>query len=190
MRTARTLLVAGTAGLVLAGFSGIAHARSPDVHVLTIRLPGGGIERIAYTGNVAPRITLAPAPWAVPSPMPAFFGPGSPFAMLNRISAEMDLQMAEMLYAASVLARQPVGIPGLPPGSTGLSFVSTLSASGVCTEGVRITSWGRGGEPHVVTFRSGACRPARPGGSAPAAAPAPLPPAASPDTIVASLRSP
>jgi hypothetical protein len=91
MRTLRTTLLAGVAAIAT-GFSGAALAQSPQTHVMTVQPPGGGIAEIRYTGNVAPQLSFgeSPAPIDVFAPMPALFGASSPFAMLDRISAEMD----------------------------------------------------------------------------------------------------
>src|SRR5579863_8308821 len=95
MRTLRTALLAGVAASAI-GLSGAALAESPQTHVMTVRLPDGGVEEIRYTGDVPPQIVFAagPASTDVFAPLPSFFGPGSPFAALDRISAEMDRQAA------------------------------------------------------------------------------------------------
>ena len=51
MRSLRTMLLGGIAAL---GFAGVATAQSADTHVMTIRLPGGGIGEIHYVGYVRP----------------------------------------------------------------------------------------------------------------------------------------
>jgi hypothetical protein len=61
----RAGLAVGIAVLAAVGFCGIAAAQSPQAHVLTIRLPGGGIEQIQYTSKVAPRVFVSD----VPAPM-------------------------------------------------------------------------------------------------------------------------
>ncbi|HTU54089.1 MAG TPA: hypothetical protein VMF62_08975 [Acetobacteraceae bacterium] len=197
----RRALLAGIACAALAGFSGPALAKSPEFHVLTVQLPGGGVEHISYTGDVPPMIVIAPiaAPGgAAFTPMPAFFGPNSPFAMMDRISAEMNREAASLMRQVESLAAPPMPGAGalteaafgqFPPGASGYSLVSTMTGNGVCTESMQITYSGNGA-PKVVSSRSGDCGPAT-GGAAPAAvhvAPAParkLPPG----TILASTAS-
>src|SRR5271166_163388 len=57
MRKVRTALLAGTAAVAVAGLSGVALAR--DLHVMTVRLPGGGVAEIRYTGDAARRLFWA-----------------------------------------------------------------------------------------------------------------------------------
>ncbi len=157
--------MAGAAATAI-GFSGVAFAQSPKTHVLTVRMPDGGVAQIRYTGNVAPRISFdeSPAPIEVFAPMPSVFGPGSPFAALDRISAEMNRQAAAMFRQAEAMTRAvnsgrmtETALHNLPPDSSGYSFVSTMSGNGVCTESVQITSQGNGAPPRVVRHSSGNC---------------------------------
>jgi hypothetical protein len=204
----RKILLAGVACIALAGFSGMAEAKSPEIHTLTVQLPGGGIEQIRYAGGVAPRIVLVPVPAGIlapmPSLMPSMFGPDSPFAVLDRISAEMDRQAASLLREVGALAAAPLPGPGqlteaafgrLPPGSEGFGLVSTFSGSGVCTETMRVTEAGNGAPPHVVSSRTGDCGAAA--GAAPVGLPvglpvhpSPLPSPHRPETILASAAGP
>lgn len=150
MRVVRTALMAGVAAVAVAGFSGWAHAQSPQVHVMTVQLPGGGVDVIHYTGDVPPQVVLANGPAAVAAaPLPSLFGPDSPFAELQRISAAMDRQAATLMQT---------DFANLPPGTQGFSFVSTMSGNGVCTQSVEITQNGNGA-PHVVRHSSGNCGP-------------------------------
>ncbi|MGH6863984.1 MAG: hypothetical protein ACRECN_06880, partial [Methylocella sp.] len=59
MKTIQTSLLAGAAMIV---FAGVAQARCPGPHVVTIPLPGGGIEQIRYNGCVAPEVVLGTNP--------------------------------------------------------------------------------------------------------------------------------
>jgi hypothetical protein len=190
MRTLRKALFAGAAAVAL-GFSGAALARTPQTHVMTLALPGGGVAQIRYTGNVAPQASFSavPAPLAAISPMPAVFGPASPFAALDRISAEMDRQAAAMLRQAQALAREAqsgrltkAALRRLPPGSASYTFVSTMSGNSVCSESVEITAPGNGAPPRVVRHRSGNCA-AMPGGAGSIALPTATPPAGRPDVV-------
>ena len=165
-----TSLLCGIAALALAGPAGTAAAQSPNTHVMKVQLPGGGVAEIRYTGNVPPQVVVAnePASLAAVDPFPSLFGPASPFAMMERLSAEMDRQAAAMLtQTESLAARARSGSPqvlqtalgNLPPGSAGYSFVSRTSSNGVCTQSVEISSLGNGAPPKVVSHSSGNCGP-------------------------------
>jgi hypothetical protein len=191
MRVLRTALLAGVAASAI-GFSGAALAQTSNIHTMTVRLPGGGNAEIRYTGNVAPQVVFseAPATIGVPVLMPTLFGANSPFAMLERVSAEMDRRAAAMFREADAMAAQArsgqlteATLRNLPPGSQSYSFVSTMSGSGVCTRSVEITSMGNGAAPRVVSHSSGNCGPAagNPGSVNLPAAPAP---AKQPDLVL------
>src|SRR4051794_37390725 len=164
MSSLRKALLARIAAIGI-GLSGAASAQS--VHVMTVPVPGGGVAQIRYTGEVPPQIGFVPAPAAFDPWMQVFsvFGPESPFAMLDRISAEMDRRAAAMFRYADVMAAgAPAGevaeaaSGAMPPGSQSYSYVSTISGSGVCTQSVRITSRGDG-PPRVERHSSGNCGP-------------------------------
>lgn len=166
----KTLLASGA--LAVIGGSGTALAQAPQAHVMTVRLPGGGVAEIRYTGNVAPRITFsdAPAPIDVTAPLPALFGFRSPFAMLDRISAAMDRQTAAMFRQTDRLMTE--ALPGqltstalgdLPRGVQSFTFASTISGNGVCSQSVEITSTGGGAPPRVERHSAGNCTALRGG---------------------------
>jgi hypothetical protein len=164
MRILPSLLLAGVAGL---GLAAPTLARELDLHHLTIHLPGGGMETIEYTGQVAPRVTFQPVmmhriadPWAGDFFWPAGFG----FADFDRIAARMDAQMAAMMHQAELLTRLPHGqalnqavLKDLPPGTTSFSYISTSTGSGTCTQVTRITRGAEDAKPQVVSQTSGDC---------------------------------
>jgi len=183
MQIMRTVLVAGVAAIALAGASGLALAQGSDSHVLTVQLPDGAVEQIRYTGDVPPQIILAPRAEPI----------GSPFAMLERLSAEMDRQAAVMFQAMDTLAAQPfpgtlteAGMRGLPGGGQTYSIVSTGSGSGVCSRSIEVTYTGHG-QPKVVSQTSGDCGAERP---VPTALPAAQPPAHPAGTIEVKAEGP
>lgn len=147
----RKVLFAGAAAIALAGVAslvpGAAYAQSADVHVMQVRLPDGSVQQIEYTGNVAPRIVIMPAATAARS----FY---SPFAMMQRISAEMDAQMAAMMH----MMAQPFA-----SGPTMAAFGGM--PAGVCMHSVQVTYNGAG-TPQVVSQTSGNCGGAAAGGPA------------------------
>jgi hypothetical protein len=148
------------ASAAIAGLTGLALAAGPAVHQMTIQGPDGAVAQVRYTGSVAPKVTFvqgAADPFAV-----GFWGASSPFAELDRITALMDRQMAQMMYQARVL--QQAGSPlnqavfaGMPAGSERYSFVSTTSGNGFCMRTTQITSSPDGGKPKVVSQTSGNC---------------------------------
>jgi hypothetical protein len=146
MRTFPKLLIGAVAAVAIAG---VAMAAVTHTRVLTVRLPGGGVERIFYTGDTAPRVAFAAA-------SPAGFA--DPFVMMERISAEMDpLATAQLIRPDRLMAANLGEMARLPAGASGYSFVSTMSGSGVCSRSVEITSRGDGGKPVVVTHTAGDC---------------------------------
>jgi hypothetical protein len=160
MRFGKTFLLSGAAALALAGCAGLALAQ--PLHSLMVQLPGGGLAQIQYAGNVPPQVAFAPAPLAT-----AFYPVDSPFAALDRISAQMDLDMAAMMESVA-MAPPPVVDPdqmfnvemrNIPAGAAEYSYVSTMGGDGnYCSRSVEITRSGPDGRPHVVTHQSGDCR--------------------------------
>jgi hypothetical protein len=171
MRPVKTLLVAGVAVLAVAG---AAIAASEKMHVMSVRLPDGSIEQVHYSGDVAPKIVMVPA--APVSPISFFesaFGPDSPFATMDRISAQMEAQTDAMMRQAATLATQgasghavtPASMANMPAGSFHYTMVSTTSGSQGCTQTVQITSTGQGQQPRVINTSSGDCNAPKPGAS-------------------------
>jgi hypothetical protein len=138
-----SILVGAAAALTAAGMTP-AVAGDNQVHVLTVQLPGGGVEHIQYSGDVAPRIVLVP----MSSTMSVM--QDDPFAALERISDMMQQQEIMML-------RQMQALTAVPFGAGGHAFVSTMAGNGVCMRSVRIT-YNNGEEaPKVVSSTSGDC---------------------------------
>jgi hypothetical protein len=180
----RIALLAGAAGIVLAGLTGLATARTvtnpAQTHVLNIRLPNGQVEQVRYTGDVPPTVILAPDT-AGQAVFPAF-GPGSPFAMLERMSADMDRQAAAIFRDIDVM----------PPNTAGFRIIPAFSGPGVCMRSVQATYPGNGQAPHVVSRTSGDCGPVH-GSTAPVMLPsAPVLHRTAPDVILAraDVRAP
>ncbi len=154
MRTVPVL--AGIAAVVLAGLS--VAALAGNVHSMTVRLPGGGTERITYTGDRAPKVVIdrgTAAPFAR-----AYVGWHSPFAALERMSAEMRHQMNAMMRetATMPLLAGPDRLmqAGLPRGANSFSVISTMAGNRVCTHVTRIVT-GANGKRHVEQHSSGDC---------------------------------
>ena len=187
MPEVRRLLLAGAAAIMVA-VPGTAPAQTPNTHLMTVRLPDGGVAEIRYAGDIAPEVTVHAGPASRHRAPAAAFFPVSPFAMLDRISAEMDQRAAAMIRQAEALASASrsgglteIAAGGLPPGSESFTFVSTVSTDGVCSQSVRITSSGDGAPPRVERHSSGNCDP-----GAAAVGPAPGGPATLPATPMRS----
>lgn len=181
MKTHAKILFAGAGALAIAG-TAIAGDRA---HVMNVALPDGSVAQVHYVGDVAPRIMVAPA-----QPLfPIALGGGAPFAMLDRIAAQMDAQIGLMLRQASSLATaQPTAtarisqaaLGALPPGTVSYSMTSYASGNGAsCSQSVQVTSLGAGQPPKVVRQNAGDCsalasRAAVPAVAAPASTPAPI----------------
>jgi hypothetical protein len=162
MRPVRTFLVTGAASLILAG---AAIAAREKMHVTSVQLPDGSIEQVQYSGDVAPKIVMVPTtPVSSAGFFESAFGPDSPFAMMDRISARMEAQTDAMMRQAATLAAQrgdgyavtPTSMANMPAGSFRYTMVSTTSGSQGCTQTVQITT-GQGEQPRVVNSSSGDC---------------------------------
>src|SRR5437868_5218487 len=90
MRLTRKAALAGLASLAVAGAAWAAGTpEKPGAKVMEVALPGGGVARISYRGDVAPRVIVGPAPAAGYE--------AAPFAAMDRIMAEMDARAALMM---------------------------------------------------------------------------------------------
>ncbi|HYZ20699.1 MAG TPA: hypothetical protein VE690_00955 [Rhodopila sp.] len=147
MRVPKVTLLGGVAALALAG---AAHASPSDSHTMTIRLPNGQAETIRYTGEIPPTVVIAPDGSFTAMPM-AFTSIADPFAMMQRVAADMDRQAAIMLQQVEQMAAQPMFDTTEP--------MTIAGGPGVCMESVQITYTGHG-QPHVVRQTSGDCGPA------------------------------
>jgi hypothetical protein len=187
MRLTRKAAIAGLAPLVLAGAAWAAEKPAkPEVSIMEVVLPGGGVARIAYSGDVAPRI-LVGSPRAAALPAGAL---PARFAEMDRIMAEMNrraaLMMRQMELRMAAMARagaaglEPdargmrwVSLPGfgtaagvaLPPGAVSYSSVTRVVGGRSCTETVQVTHTSADAAPQVVRRTSGDCGAA---GAAPA----------------------
>jgi hypothetical protein len=150
MQTTRIAVLTCAAAIALGGSAAMAEARRPEAHVLTLRLPDGQVEQIRYVGDAPPTVILAPD--ATAASFGGSFGTADPFAMLQRISAEMDRQEAAMVRAIGTMAVADF---------TGFGMMPVLSGPGVCSRSVQITYAGDGRAPRIVSRTAGDCGPAR-----------------------------
>ena len=164
----RTAALIAAAVLAAAGLARASAGELAKTHILTVRLPDGSIEQIRYAGDRPPRISFSEEPAPLLSPLFVSFGPDSPFAVLDRMSAEMDREAAALwnetarlsdfaLWPSGALTEADFG--ALPPGARGVSIDSTLSGGHVCTRTFEYFASPQGGRPRVVTRTSGDCGP-------------------------------
>jgi hypothetical protein len=159
---------------VAAALAGTAIAASPRSHVMNVPLPDGSVARVEYVGDVAPKVTIAPAPFEsawLSGAMPSFAG-------FDRIIEQMDRQSREMMRQVQQIQAHP-GVPGLnvagfgslPAGADSVSVVSVSNGHGTCTRTTQVVSQGAGKPPKVTSNVSGDCQSS----AAPAPAPGPVP---------------
>lgn len=161
---AGTLALAGAA--VAAGHEVAGRDRAaPQVRVLNVAMPDGSVRQIAYKGDVAPAVVFLPVRAAAPR-----VAANDPFAMMDRMMADMARQRAVMMRQVAALAAQaPQGAtPGgaialtsgqrLPAGTTvSYRIVSSSNGSGTCSRSVRMISTGADQAPQVISQTSGDC---------------------------------
>ena len=161
MKSIFPMAAAGAGALLLAGSVAFAADR-PAVHDITIQLPGGGVERVQYTGDVAPKIVFdAPAEpfWTVPTDWTRSF------AAFDALDAAMDRQMDAMLRQVQALQAATVtngalnnaALRDLPPGTSSYTWISTTNGVRSCTRTVQVRASENGGKPQVVSQTSGDC---------------------------------
>jgi hypothetical protein len=150
MRKAFGLVLAGAGAATLAG---AALAASRDTRVMNVPLPDGSTAQVQYVGDVAPKVTVLPAPLA-------------PFDLFGRSAFDMQRQIDAMMRQIDQVARQPLaGAPDLnvaaygnaPAGSTSVTVVSTSNGAKTCTRTTEVTAQGAGKPPKVETKVSGDC---------------------------------
>ena len=177
MRTRTIAFLSGIAALALAGSVALAASKHSDTHEMTIRLADGTVEHIQYTGDVAPRIVIGSDPFTAAGPGAAAFWSVPSFAALDRISAEMDRSIEELMRRTESLAMAPLPDAGainqaalrnLPSGSS-YSVTTMSSGKGVCTRTLQVTASANGAKPQVVSHSYGSCDSSR--GIAPTLAP-------------------
>jgi hypothetical protein len=154
MRRAFAIVLAGLGAVTL---TGAAVAASRDTHTMTVPLPDGSSVRVDYVGNVAPKVSVTPAPLS---------GPFAPFGMFDRSAFDMQRQIEAMMRQINEMARAPVaGTPDLnvaaygnaPIGSSSVTVVSTSNGAKTCTRTTEVTAQGPGKAPKVVSKVSGDC---------------------------------
>lgn len=165
MRKFHSAVLAGAAAIAVAG-SAIAASR--DVHSLNVSMPDGTVAHITYHGDVAPNVRLEPAEALLP-PLAVFDGP---WISIDRMAAQFDASMREMVNKAGLLGRSQGAADGfslarLPKHPAGVVeyYSTTISTgSGSCTRTVQVTAASQNQAPKVLSSASGDCA-SRPGQS-------------------------
>jgi len=160
MKLAKKALFGATTAFALSAFYGLAIAKDVALHTMTVQSPDGGTVTIHYSGDVAPKVAFGPAPQMV-----GFTGYDSPFAMMQRISSEMDRRMAAMMSQANAMMAHlpdanptiPANFWNMPMNMPGLSAIAAGGKGSFCMKSVEITSNGDGKSPHVTTHTAGDC---------------------------------
>ena len=161
---------------IAAALAGAAIAATPRTHVMNVPLPDGSVARVEYIGDVAPKVTVAPAPM----PGDPWFAGLPQFGSFDRMMEQMNRETAAMIRQAEQMSRQPIGTPGmnvtsygnLPAGSNSVSVVTVSNGGSSCTRTTEVVSQGAGKPPKVTSKVSGNC------GAAPQAVPHAAPPPA------------
>jgi hypothetical protein len=154
VRTFGKTLLAATAVVGIVGACGLAFAKGPAFHTMTVQLPDGGTAKIQYTGDMAPKVTFGSGPMVAD-----FFAPVAPFGMLDAIEARMDREMNWLFDQAAPMNADQVfdaDLRHMPTGMTAYSMVSTMTPNGMCMHRTEITSTGKG-KPKVVSQTTGDC---------------------------------
>lgn len=159
----RKLVKLAFAGVAAAAIAGTAVAASADKHGMDVALPGGGTAHIEYSGDIAPKVTIAPGAFA---PFAAGWAPMA-FPDFGAIMQRMNAEQAAMMKQVRQMTREGIGnsvapinvasYGNMPAGANSVSVVSVSNGSGTCTRTTEITSQGAGKAPKVVSNISGDC---------------------------------
>jgi hypothetical protein len=181
MRVLRSVVLAVAAALGV-GVGGAAWAQSTNT--VTVRLPSGGLAEIRYVGNVPPEVVFLPSAAAYDRmPAASVFGRESPFAVFERISAEIDRHAAAMFrYAAAVAAQTRDG--------QSYTYAATIPTGG-CKQmqAVWITQIG-GAAPRVERYSAGDCGMDSGPGETVRVPAGPAPPARAPELLYTQRPGP
>ena len=166
MRKTHAALLAGAVVVGLGAVVGLA-AFAPSLigqhsHELTLQLPGGGTETIAYSGKEVPKVTFQPEHIASFLPASSFDWTMPSFVAFDPFFADMDRDLDMLVSAPSLMpsiADQPLkaaDLNNLPPG-TSYSMVSETIGNGVCTHFTQITKAPGDAKPKIVSQITGNC---------------------------------
>ena len=168
MSKLRVTALAGAAALALAGTAFAAAPKSTaDTRVMTVPLPDGSTARVEYVGNVAPKVTVQPRPFAdlawAPMAVPSFAG-------FDRMIEQMNRETEAMMRQAQQIAHQPPGAGtryvasygAMPAGATSTTIVSYSNGGRTCTRTTETVSQGAGKPAKTTSSVTGDCGAAAP----------------------------
>ncbi|HSM96124.1 MAG TPA: hypothetical protein VLT91_08775 [Rhizomicrobium sp.] len=145
----KTTIALAAGALALAGTA--AFAASDNVHHMTVRLADGSVANIEYTGDVAPKVSLAaPRPMSLADFAPQFGL--SPFAGFEQIDAMMDAQMRAMQRHIDAMMALPLGANA----PIEAAFGKMPASSHFCAQSVQITT-DASGKQNIVRHSAGNC---------------------------------
>jgi hypothetical protein len=152
------------AGVAAAALAGTAFAAAPKTHSMDVPLPDGSVAHIEYVGNAAPKVTVAPRPFADAGPGMPWMMDFPSFAGFDRMIEEMHRRSEEMMRQAQQMAHRPGGAApyiaaygDLPAGGTSTTVVSVSDNGKTCTRTTEVVSQGPGKPPKVTSDASGQC---------------------------------
>ena len=173
MRTLPAIALAGIA----AALAGTAIAASPKTHVMNVPLPDGSVARVEYAGDVAPRVTIASAPFeSAWGAIPSFAGFDRMIEQMNRQTQDMMRQVQQIQTHPGQAGLNVAGYGNLPAGADSVSVVSVSNGRGTCTRTTQMVSQGAGKPPKVTSNVSGDCGSGTGTPSTPAQGSAPINP--------------
>jgi hypothetical protein len=135
---------------------------------MNVALPDGSVAQIEYAGDVAPKVSVAPA-----AAVPIAFA--DPFAEFDRMAAYMEAQHQAMMQQAAARAApgapDQVTVVGNLPAGTHFTYVSSTTDANGCTQTVQYSSDGSSAQPRVTRTSAGSCDKATSDAPVPASAP-------------------
>ena len=159
MQKLPTLALAAIGAAALAG----AAVAADQTKTMRVPLADGSTVVVEYVGDVAPKVTVTPAPahqFSIAFP---------DLAGVDRIFTDMRRRHAELMRRVEALSRQPLGAGStglnlasagnMPEGSTSVSVVTVSNGGKACTRTTEVVSQGAGKAPKVTTRSSGDCGP-------------------------------
>ncbi len=156
------LMIGAAATAAVAVIAGPVLARDINFHDLTLRMPDGGVEHIRYTGDTPPQVNFDDLAMRPSKVADVFLT--DPFAAMERISADMDRQAAQLMNLAGSdafagpqsMKAIEARLGSLPPGTQGYSVYTVSSGGKACTEKMTFGYSGHG-KPLVEQASSGDC---------------------------------
>jgi hypothetical protein len=161
----RKLFAFACVGVAAAAVAGTAVAADRHSHVMNVALPDGSTARVEYVGDIAPKVTIAPARRVVAAapgewlPLPSFAAFDGIFEQMNRETEAMIRQAQQMAHAPTASGAAPyvASFGNAPEGVSSTTVVSYSNGNGTCTRTTQTVSQGTGKPPKVTTSVSGNC---------------------------------